>query len=71
LIEMRPETIMRSDCRGEKRMTSEPNRAMSYRPERVAIISMAQHAVPNGMGHRAFFRAQATTADTVVVNALP
>ena len=46
-----PATIIRSDCRGEKRMTSEPNREISNRLAPAAINSMAQQASPIGMGH--------------------
>jgi hypothetical protein len=53
-----PATIITSDCRGEKRMTSAPKRAMSNREQAVAIISIAQQAKPIGMGHKEFFRIQ-------------
>ena len=45
----RPATIMRSHWRGEKRMASAPKRAMSCREAPVAISSMPQHAVANGI----------------------
>src|SRR5690349_19947884 len=57
-----PATIIRSACRGEARKTPAPNRSMSYREETVAIISMAQHASPNVIGHSADFLAQFTRA---------
>ena len=54
----RPATIIRSHCRGLKRMTSAPKRAMSCREAPVAISSMPQQAVANGIGHRLFARTQ-------------
>src|SRR5438045_3001040 len=59
--------IIRSACRGEERNTSAPNRAMSYREQLIAIISMAQHARPKVTGQMADFLAQWTTFSTVVV----
>ena len=53
-----PETMIRSAWRGEGLKTSAPNRARSYRAMLVAIISMAQHARPNVIGHTEFFRHQ-------------
>src|ERR1039458_385446 len=38
--------IIRSDCRGEPRNTSAPNRAISNRDALIDIISMAQQASP-------------------------
>src|SRR5918995_1702980 len=67
LRESRPATIIRSDCRGDARNTSAPNRAISYREQLIAIISMAQHAKPNVHGQIADRRAQLTTFSTVVV----
>ena len=52
----RPATIMRSHCRGLKRIASAPKRAMSCREAPVAISSMPQQAVANGIGHRLFLR---------------
>src|ERR1044072_716629 len=63
----RPATIIRSDCRGEPRKTSGPNRAMSYRPQLIAIISIAQHARPNVTGQMADRRAHCTIFSAVVV----
>ena len=40
-------------------MTSEPNREISKRGEAVAIISIAQHEMPIGIGQSEFFLAQA------------
>src|SRR4029453_230571 len=67
LRDSRPATIMRSACRGEARKTSAPKRAMSYRPQLIAIISMAQHARPNVTGQMADRRAHCTIFSTVVV----
>jgi hypothetical protein len=53
-----PATIIKSDCLGEKRNTSEPNRDTSYLDAAKAIISIAQHEIPIGIGQTAFFRAQ-------------
>jgi hypothetical protein len=53
-----PATIITSLWRGEKRMTSAPNRAMSNRDDAVAMSSMAQQAKPMGMGHNEFLRIQ-------------
>src|SRR6185503_6399047 len=63
----RPATIIRSDCRGEPRKTSAPKRAMSYRPQLIAIISMAQQARPNVTGQIADRLAHWTIFSTVVV----
>jgi hypothetical protein len=62
-----PATIIRSACRGEARNTSAPNRAMSNRGTPAAIISMAQQARPNPIGHSDDFRAQLSTASRLVV----
>src|SRR6185369_16872909 len=56
-----PAMMIRSLCRGLGRNTPAPNRSMSKRPAPVAIISMAQQASPNVMGHNADLRAQLTT----------
>ena len=56
-----PETIIRSDCRGLGRKTSEPKRAISNRAVEEAIISIAQQASPKVMGHTADLRAQLKT----------
>src|SRR5262245_52849505 len=64
----RPATIITSHCRGLNRMASDPNRAMSYRLDAVAISSMPQQAVANGIGHRllarAWFASQSSGATT-------
>src|SRR4029077_8109781 len=62
-----PAMIMRSACRGEARKTPAPKRSMSYRDATVAIISMAQQARPNVIGHNADLRDQFTTASRLVV----
>ncbi len=54
----RPAQISTSACRGEKLCRSMPKRAMSYRLAAVAMNSMAQHAVPNGIGQSELLRAQ-------------
>ena len=54
----RPAQMNTSAWRGEKLCRSMPKRAMSNRLAAVAMYSMAQHAVPNGMGHSEFDRAQ-------------
>src|SRR5678815_2480956 len=64
----RPATIIRSDCRGLPRNTSAPKRAMSYREQLIAIISMAQHASPNVTGQIEDRRAHCTIFSTLVVN---
>src|SRR5262245_47709682 len=58
---------MRSDCRGDARNTSAPNRAMSYRDADAAIISMAQQARPNPIGQMDDSRAQFSTRSMLVV----
>src|SRR6266568_3479414 len=65
--ETRPETIIRSACRGEARIASEPKRAMSTPAVAVEIISMAQQASPNWAGHTELARPQPITLPTVVV----
>src|SRR5262245_29597338 len=60
-------TIIKSDCRGLPRKTSAPKRAMSYREQLIAIISMAQHASPKVTGQIDERRAHCTIFSTVVV----
>src|SRR5918994_247751 len=67
LRDRRPATIIRSAWRGDPRNTSAPKRAMSYREQLIAIISIAQQARPNVTGQIADRRAQFTTFSTVVV----
>jgi len=62
--ETRPATIIRSLCRGDGRNTSAPNRAMSYREPPIDIISIAQQARPNVMGHTEFLRTQLMAASS-------
>ena len=62
-----PATIMRSDWRGLGRKTPAPKRSRSNREAPVAIISMAQQARPNVIGHSADLRAQLKTKSTVDV----
>src|SRR5487761_207153 len=59
--ETRPAIIIKSDCRGEPRKTSAPNRATSNRDAAKAIISIAQHASPNDIGQIELRRAQFTS----------
>ena len=70
LMVTRPATIIRSLCRGENRMASAPNRAMSYREHPTAINSIPQHAVANGIGHRELRRDQFTSFLSCVVTRL-
>ena len=64
----RPAQISTSAWRGEKLIRSMPKRARSNRLAAVAMNSMAQQAVPNGMGHREFLRAQLTRKSSRVVS---
>src|SRR5688500_19771377 len=66
----RPAQIRTSACRGEKLIRSMPKRARSNRLAAVAMNSMAQQAVPKGMGHREFFRAQLTRKSSRLVTQL-
>src|SRR5437764_9708645 len=63
----RPAQISRSAWRGENACRSMPNRARSYLLAAVAMNSIAQHAVPNGIGHREFERPQLMKASSFVV----
>src|SRR3954462_1813678 len=56
----RPAQIRTSACRGEKLIRSIPKRARSKSLAATAMNSMAQHAVPNGIGQRELARAQLT-----------
>src|SRR5947209_19837676 len=56
--------MMRSLWRGLGRNTPAPKRSMSKRPAPVAIISMAQQASPNVIGHSADLRPQFTSPRT-------
>src|SRR5271165_1723119 len=64
--ETRPAMIIRSDCRGDGRNTSAPNRAMSKREAPIDIISIAQHANPKVIGQIEFLRIQFTVLSRVV-----
>src|SRR5688572_30607272 len=66
----RPAQISTSACRGEKLCRSMPNRAMSNRLAAVAMYSMAQQAVPNGIGHSEFALAQLLRKSRRVVTQL-
>src|ERR687889_41326 len=55
-----PAQIRTSACRGEKLIRSIPKRARSNRLAAVAMNSMAQHAVPKGIGQSELARAQLT-----------
>src|SRR5919197_1214704 len=66
----RPAQISTSAWRGEKLCRSIPNRARSNRLAAVAMYSMAQQAVPNGMGQREFARAQLVRKSSRVVTQL-
>src|SRR6266571_5235969 len=60
----RPAQISTSAWRGENACRSIPKRAKSKRLAAVAMNSMAQHAVPNGMGHRELAREELTAQFT-------
>src|SRR5262245_14017683 len=62
-----PAMMIRSDCRGLGRKMPAPKRSMSNRDAPVAIISIAQHANPKVIGHRADLRAQLNTKSAAVV----
>src|SRR3954471_22682759 len=62
-----PAQISTSACRGEKLIRSMPKRARSYLPAALAMNSMAQHAVPKGIGHSEFARDQLTRKSRRVV----
>src|SRR5471032_1336410 len=66
----RPAQISTSAWRGEKLMRSMPKRARSNLLAAVAMNSISQHAVPNGMGHREFARPQFTRKSSFVVTQL-
>src|SRR5437867_11753023 len=65
-----PETIMRSEWRGEAKGTM-PRRSTSKREAKVAIISMAQQARPKVTGHTEDLRAQFRKASATVVTMNP
>src|SRR5678815_4149545 len=63
----RPAQIRTSAWRGEKLWRSMPKRAMSNRLAAVAMYSMAQQAVPKGMGQSELLRAQLARKSSRVV----
>src|SRR5918997_2555762 len=63
----RPAQMSTSACRGEKLWRSIPKRARSKRLAAVAMNSIAQHAVPNGIGQSEFARPQFTRKSRRVV----
>ena len=62
----RPETIIRSACRGDARKTSIPQRPPSWRGPPNCIISIAQQARPIVSGQKDALRVQPAIASTVV-----
>src|SRR5262245_47857440 len=65
-----PDTIMRSEWRGEAHGTI-PNRSTSKRDANVAIISIAQQASPKVTGHIDDLRAQLKIFSVEVVTSQP
>src|SRR5207249_10560561 len=65
-----PETIIRSEWRGEAQGTM-PKRSTSKRDANVAIISIAQHASPNVTGQIELLRAQLKILSVDVVTIQP
>src|ERR1019366_1524995 len=63
----RPAQMSMSLWRGEKLMRSMPKRARSNLLAALAMNSIAQHAVPKGIGHREFERPQFTRKSRRVV----
>src|SRR5688572_11306485 len=66
----RPAQISTSACRGEKLIRSIPKRARSNRLAAVAMNSMAQQAVPKGIGHSELDLAQFVRKSRRVVTQL-
>src|SRR5215210_6749987 len=66
----RPAQMNTSACRGEKLIRSIPKRARSNRLAAVAMNSMAQQAVPKGMGQSELLRAQLVRKSSFVVTKL-
>src|SRR5260221_581001 len=58
--------LFESHCRGLKRNTSAPKRARSWRLAPVAISSIPQQAVANGIGHRLFLRHQLANSSSLL-----
>src|ERR671920_1630953 len=65
----RPAQMSTSAWRGEKLMRSMPNRARSNLLAALAMNSMAQQAVPNGIGHSELALAQLTRKSNRVATA--
>src|SRR2546423_10650640 len=65
-----PETIMRSECRGDAHGTI-PKRSTSKREAKVAILSIAQQASPNVTGQIDDLRAQLKIFSVDVVTIQP
>src|SRR5205823_8983643 len=63
----RPAQMSTSAWRGEKLIRSMPKRARSKRVAAVAMNSIAQQAVPNGIGHSDLERLQFTRKSRRVV----
>src|ERR671919_2359324 len=63
----RPAQMRTSAWRGEKLIRSMPKRARSNLLAAVAMNSIAQHAVPNGIGQSELARDQLTSASSLVV----
>src|SRR2546426_11056107 len=70
LIVTVPDTIIRSECRGDAQGTM-PKRSTSKRDANVAIISIAQHARPNVTGQIDDLRAQLKILSVDVVTIHP
>src|ERR1700745_641472 len=66
----RPAQMSTSAWRGEKLCRSMPKRAMSNRLAAVAMYSIAQQAVPNGIGQSELARAQLVRKSSRVVTQL-
>src|SRR3989442_12900381 len=64
----RPAQISTSAWRGENAWRSIPKRGKSKRLAAVAMNSMAQQAVPNGIGHSELARAQLTSSSNLVTS---
>src|SRR5215216_7614706 len=66
----RPAQMSTSACRGEKLIRSIPKRARSNRLAAVAMNSMAQQAVPKGIGQSELLLAQLVRKSSRVVTQL-
>src|SRR4029450_3672618 len=65
-----PDTIIRSECRGDAHGTM-PSRSTSKREAKVAIISIEHHASPKVTGQTDDLRAQFRNASAAVVTTKP